>query len=646
MEKAKSHLRHVKKLVIDSKHFVSITPETDDYGRHYSNVIIEEKLGVVFKALPYGMINKTETGIGATTLEIKAERNSIIVFPTKSIPFRKFKKYENEGAFYVGSRLDGSKKSTSVDDIKYFLRENVGKTKKILVVADSLPKVIEAIGPSVFSNYFLLIDEIDSFQMGSNFRPKLESCMDYYAKFEAEKRAMTSATIMTFSNPILKNEPVTRIAYASPKEKVIDRLIFTRNLNVKVANVVLKIVNRDPKAKILIAFNAVLESKKISDLLNKAKPESSLDIGFLCSNNSNHFKDSKVLLAGLENDRLENNISFMSCAFFVGIDIDEPFHLVTVSDCRNHVMRLTMNQVLQISGRCRAENGLQSHQMIVAMSDEHSRNYSEKDLLKAAEGQKELYDIHEKLYEQDGYNQESFSKVKENIDKDKETYGLLRFNIKKEIGFSYFNIDQKIELYANDGYYKNKSELKKALSNAGFNVKSDVTCNEDSIASYSFKEKVELCLDAVILGEPNAVMLWDKQEFKLIESAWNVCKDVINESTFKNRVVELCTEESGIKCLRNVLIGLEFHAKKQIGGLQNRIEELFTIGRFVTGEDILGKLQEISETYSFFKDYSSKFGRRKRAVTFAKNFLELKKAKNRERVNGFTVEGYNPLGID
>ncbi|MBC7423212.1 MAG: hypothetical protein H7334_07120, partial [Ferruginibacter sp.] len=59
------------------------------------------KLTDVFTKMPYGLIHKEETGIGATTLELKAKRNSIIVEPIKVTASTKA--YKEKGAFYVGS---------------------------------------------------------------------------------------------------------------------------------------------------------------------------------------------------------------------------------------------------------------------------------------------------------------------------------------------------------------------------------------------------------------------------------------------------------------------------------------------------------------------------------------------------------------
>lgn len=49
-------------------------------------------LGDVFITSPYGLIKKNRTGIGATTLELHSERNSIVVVPTRALAYEKAKK--------------------------------------------------------------------------------------------------------------------------------------------------------------------------------------------------------------------------------------------------------------------------------------------------------------------------------------------------------------------------------------------------------------------------------------------------------------------------------------------------------------------------------------------------------------------------
>lgn len=92
-----------------------------------------KKLSEAVDRLPYGILNKTITGLGATTLEITTQhRNSIIVVPTKTLAYTKTKQTNEElgedYAFYVGSPINGTRE-ISLDDIKRYLEKENGKKR-------------------------------------------------------------------------------------------------------------------------------------------------------------------------------------------------------------------------------------------------------------------------------------------------------------------------------------------------------------------------------------------------------------------------------------------------------------------------------------------------------------------------------------
>ena len=184
-----------------------------------------DKLGDFFDRLPYGVINKNITGIGATSLELRADRNSIIVLPIKAIAYNKYKAYTLEkgdgSCMYVGSPIGDIKSDITPKKIEEYLLLENGKPKKFLVVADSLPKVLKAIGEEHYNDYFLMVDEVDSLQSDSTYRPALENVMDYYTKFNQTNRAAVSATLRNFTHPVLLEETVITTAYKNmPKRHI------------------------------------------------------------------------------------------------------------------------------------------------------------------------------------------------------------------------------------------------------------------------------------------------------------------------------------------------------------------------------------------------------------------------------------------
>ena len=108
------------------------------------------KLSQVFNQLPFGILNKNRTGVGATTLEIKSERNSIIVVPTKNLAFNKAQ--TGKGKYlYVGSAIKGKADSgTTKKDIIKYINNNSIPYKKIITVADYIFRSIPVHFPAAY----------------------------------------------------------------------------------------------------------------------------------------------------------------------------------------------------------------------------------------------------------------------------------------------------------------------------------------------------------------------------------------------------------------------------------------------------------------------------------------------------------------
>src|SRR5699024_2364391 len=114
---------------------------------------------------------------------------------------------------YVGSPIGEISQSPNTRDIQSYIKDTDMPYKKFLVVADSLPKLIKAIGEHIYQDYFLMIDEIDTYQDDSTFRPALSDAIDYYFRFNPYHRCLVSATIKEFSHPNVQQEPVIELEY-------------------------------------------------------------------------------------------------------------------------------------------------------------------------------------------------------------------------------------------------------------------------------------------------------------------------------------------------------------------------------------------------------------------------------------------------
>lgn len=321
------------------------------------------KLGDFLSTSPYGLIKKNRTGVGATTLELRSPRNSIIVVPTKSLAHAKVKDNKNSKGnylyYYIGSSITG----LIMPNIETYLEDKDIEYKKFVVVADSLHKVVEALGDRKLE-YFLMVDEIDSYQYDSSYRPALEDVIDYYFDFPNQQRCLVSATIGDFTNPLLKEEPIIELIFNTPQKRDIS-LLHTNNAALTTSKLIKKIRKGYPNDYILIAYNAV--KRGVLPVIELLDDEEKSECGVLCSKDSESYVDDYYL--ELEHQQLTKKITFMTCTYFVGIDINQPFHLISVADVKVLHTLLSIDKLQQIAGRCRIPNGLLSEHIIYTSND-------------------------------------------------------------------------------------------------------------------------------------------------------------------------------------------------------------------------------------------------------------------------------------
>lgn len=322
----------------------------------------EAKLGDIFLTSPYGLIKKNRTGVGATTLELNSPRNSIIIVPTKTLAYNKAKnskiKIKGEEKYkiqYVGGTISGFK----IPTIEKYLSDSDIEDKKFLVVADSLPKLLNIIGEENYKDYFFMVDEIDSYQYDGYYRPALENVIDYYFKFPPTQRCLVSATVGEFSNPEIQEEPIINVTFNEPQPRNIT-LLHTNNVIATTVKHIKATIEQHPDEKILIAYNLVRRGMiPIIESLDEALRK---ECAILCSTTSKVYAGDYY--TEIIEKKLSNKITFMSCTYFVGVDISERFHLISISDSDFSHTLLSEDKLEQIAGRCRDSEGLLSETII------------------------------------------------------------------------------------------------------------------------------------------------------------------------------------------------------------------------------------------------------------------------------------------
>jgi hypothetical protein len=308
------------------------------------------------KSLPHGRINKTLTGIGATTFEIEDKsRNSIIVCPTVSLASSKaikaIKKFKEEKTdievFYLGSDVPGL---TEFDEIEFNQAVNTGKRIKVLAVVDSFVNKFDSTFQKHINKFHLLIDEADTLQMDSRFRPVMDECMDiYFTRVQPSNRTMISATLLGSVLEEIKNEPLTYIIKKGQVKPTLTAKKITGYLPYYVGREIKERLYKNRNRKIVVAANSF-------DLMQEimvAGKISEKDVSILCSDSSE--KKAGYLKGELVDGKLPPNarVVFMTSAYYKGIDIEESVIVFIVSDVKYKSSLLSVEQIYQVCGRAR-----------------------------------------------------------------------------------------------------------------------------------------------------------------------------------------------------------------------------------------------------------------------------------------------------
>ena len=152
-------------------------------------------LSDVLPMIPSNVIlNKTITGCGATTLEINAPRNSIIIEPNVPVIIGKKARHPFLKPVYEG---------TTKEDLKAYLAGEQDGYHKIITTPEGfdkkvLPAMYETSTP-VYEDYFLLFDECEKAIQDVGYRGDIYLPVEDFFKFKG--KAMVSATPIPPSDP-------------------------------------------------------------------------------------------------------------------------------------------------------------------------------------------------------------------------------------------------------------------------------------------------------------------------------------------------------------------------------------------------------------------------------------------------------------
>ena len=621
----------------------------------------------VFVTTPHGLIKKNKTGIGATTLELNSPRNSIIVVPTRALAYGKAISSKIEGesnkyrVLYVGGDITGF----VVPEISDYLMDSSIQYKKFIVVADSLPRLLHIIGKEHYKDYFLMVDEIDSYQYDCSYRPNMENVMDYYFQFPISHRCLVSATIGEFSNKEITEEPIINVQFDDSQSRNIN-LIHTDKAEIRLKKLIEEIAAANPDDKILIAYNSV---KGCATIINSLNDNLKSECAILCSSKNEEITE---YYSDIVEDRLPKRITFMTCTYFVGVDITERFHLITTINVSKPYTILSTDKLQQIAGRCRHPEGLLGETIIYTTKNNNNEmptNLQEQ-VLEDAEALATFGNLYSKL-------KNTFSKsyyfTDELIEKDfiettaKRYFGssavkLIRKNPDEIFVPSYFNIDfVRIQVDLLGRLYSTPNNLIDALKSEGHTIEVNNYIENEDIPLDIRMQTDEDFQEATMLQREDLIA--KLQEEETIEARERLARNLMTQrcsrqnSLFLEHFIELkkyvsfdlLIEKLGeydnnvdYNRFYNYVI---FWTLEDAHPLKVTIREHFPINELFTGTQLTEKFNII---YSSLLNYPSLTP--KQAIPLIKVFCTLSE-RTSMRINGKPVGAYrilnlNPFGLE
>lgn len=623
-------------------------------------------LADIFVTTPYGLIKKNRTGIGATTLELNSPRNSIVVVPTRALAYGKAASSKIEGesdkhrVLYVGGDITGF----IVPEISDYLMDSSIHYKKFIVVADSLPRLLHIIGKEHYKDYFLMIDEIDSYQYDCSYRPNMENVMDYYFQFPISHRCLVSATIGEFSNKDITEEPVINVKFDNTQSRNIN-LIHTDKAEFRLKKLIEEIATANPDEKILIAYNSV---KGCATIINSLDESLKSECAILCSSKNEEITE---YYSDIVEDRLPKRITFMTCTYFVGIDITERFHLITAINVSKPYTILSTDKLQQIAGRCRHPEGLLSEAIIYTTKNNNEIPTDlQEQVLKDAEALATFGNLYSKLKNK---FPKSYYFTDDLIEKDfiettaKRYFGsspvkLIRKNSDGIFVPSYFNIDfVRIQADLLSRLYSTPNNLINALKSEGHTVEVNNYIENEDIPFDIRMQTDEDFQEAAMLQREDLIARL--QEEKTIEARERLARNLMTQrcsrqnSLFLEHFIELqkyvsfdlLIEKLGeydnnvdYNSFYNYVI---FWALEDIHPLKVTIQKLFSIKGLFTGSQLTEKFNIIYNGLLRNPNLTSK-----QAIPLIKNFCTLSE-RTSMRINGKPVGAYrilnlNPFGLE
>jgi hypothetical protein len=397
------------------------------------------------------ILAKTVPGIGATTLEIKSKRHSIIIEPNVPVIKGKGSKHKN---------LFGVYEAVSINNIIDYLEIPLKKSeyKKIMTTPESFTKVMRAmqlLQIDCYKNYMLLFDECDKVIKDIDYRNGIALPIEDFFLFE--NKAFVSATPILPSDPRFEQQGFQVL-------KIVPDYDYTKKMQLVTTNNVVATFREilamcENKKHICIFLNSTDTILAIIEKFNLEKQSK-----IFCSQDSVDKLNKLGYTNAFDNLQFDSNqnvklaqFTFFTSRFFSAVDIDletKPTILI-ISDLfyAKHSMIDPHTESVQIIGRFR--NGT-SGIIHVSNTNLYLSHKTPEQLQNYLDGCHETYLQIKQLFKT-ATNEGVRAMLKEALE---------RITYAKYVDFqgnkNYFAIDNYFDEERVKGYYIHSSRLRKA----------------------------------------------------------------------------------------------------------------------------------------------------------------------------------------
>lgn len=302
---------------------------------------------------PNGILNKKETGVGATYLAINNHENYIIAVPTKELVQNKT---------YQHSHLFGMTGDTKKEELITYI--NNSKTLKIMVVYNSLPRLVSILNQhfNTIEHFKLLVDEYHTLLSDYSYRNEaIDNLILEAMKFK--HKCFVSATpinanycpkeLATLDNYEIEWKNTTKLIPFRHKTTKPFQAAVNIIKRYKAGNYSLKKMIKGKEYESNEAYFFVNSVKAIKEMIVKADLKES-EVKIICSDNERN----RAVLKDLEISKVSDPnkpFTFITSKAFLGSDFYSENGIVFIisSVQSKHTLYDMATDIFQIAGRIR-----------------------------------------------------------------------------------------------------------------------------------------------------------------------------------------------------------------------------------------------------------------------------------------------------